>query len=46
MNRFKSLGKVMGAANIGMSFVSMGFSIASAIRVAEVQKKLDEKREE
>ena len=45
MNKFQKVGKVMGAVNVGMSFVSMGFSIASAIRLADVQADLSKKKE-
>ena len=46
MGKFSKMGKAFGALNVGMSFVSMGFSIASAVEMAKEQQRLTEKKEE
>merc|ERR1711962_1160849 len=42
MGRFSKLGKVMGVANVAMSFASMGFSIASSLALSAEQNRLEQ----
>merc|ERR1712156_311068 len=42
MKRFDKLGKAMGVLNVGMSFASMGFSIASSLALSAEQERLEQ----